>query len=66
VPQPFGPTMPTSCPGREMTEGSTKDLNPASLIWLRRNLEKVRRYNAGHSNRTIKAQATPNEESSAP
>src|SRR6266568_4295655 len=37
LPQPFGPTMPTSCPGVAMVTGSTNDLNPASLISVRRN-----------------------------
>ena len=32
LPQPFGPTMPTSCPGVPIAVGSTNDLNPASLI----------------------------------
>src|SRR6476620_1590473 len=36
LPQPLGPTMPTSCPGVAMVVGSTNDLNPASLIWVRR------------------------------
>jgi len=35
-PQPFGPTIPTSCPGTLMDVGSTNDLNPESLIWVRR------------------------------
>src|SRR6266850_7368630 len=38
LPQPFGPTTPTSCPGTFTTVGSTKDLNPASLIWVSRTL----------------------------
>src|SRR5437764_674874 len=37
LPQPLGPTMPTSCPGVAMVTGSTNDLNPASLISVRRN-----------------------------
>src|SRR5205085_12078514 len=37
LPQPLGPTMPTSCPGVPMEVGSTNDLKPASLMWLRRN-----------------------------
>src|SRR5260370_16224098 len=37
LPQPFGPTMPTSCPGVAMVTGSTNDLKPASLISVRRN-----------------------------
>ena len=32
LPQPFGPTTPTSCPGTCIEVGSTKDLKPASLI----------------------------------
>jgi hypothetical protein len=34
LPQPFGPTMPTSWPGSDMVVGSTKVLNPANLICL--------------------------------
>jgi hypothetical protein len=36
LPQPLGPTMPTSWPGVAMVVGSTNDLNPASLICVRR------------------------------
>jgi hypothetical protein len=36
LPQPFGPTMPTICPGRGTWVGSTNDLKPASLRWVRR------------------------------
>src|SRR5690348_10802820 len=36
LPQPLGPTMPTSCPGVAIDVGSTKDLNPESLICVRR------------------------------
>src|SRR5215210_4919665 len=32
LPQPLGPTTPTSCPGSGMWVGSTNDLKPASLI----------------------------------
>jgi hypothetical protein len=32
LPQPLGPTMPTRFPGTTRVVGSTKDLNPASLI----------------------------------
>ena len=32
LPQPLGPTMPTRLLGMGMVVGSTKDLNPASLI----------------------------------
>src|SRR3954471_17861012 len=31
LPQPLGPTTPTSCPGTAMEVGSTKDLKPDSL-----------------------------------
>src|SRR5215813_10548860 len=37
LPQPLGPTMPTSCPGVAIEAGSTNDLKPASLISVRRN-----------------------------
>src|SRR5579864_3670762 len=36
LPQPFGPTMPTSCPGVAIDVGSTNDLKPESLICVRR------------------------------
>jgi len=36
LPQPFGPTIPTSWPGVAIAVGSTNDLNPESLIWVRR------------------------------
>src|SRR5450830_1334946 len=36
LPQPFGPTTPTSCPGSMKVVGSTKDLKPDNLIELRR------------------------------
>jgi hypothetical protein len=32
LPQPLGPTTPTSCPGSWKWVGSTKDLKPESLI----------------------------------
>src|SRR6478672_228378 len=36
LPQPLGPTMPTSWPGVAIDVGSTNDLKPASLICVRR------------------------------
>src|SRR5947208_7141320 len=36
LPQPLGPTIPTSWPGVAIAVGSTNDLNPESLIWVRR------------------------------
>src|SRR5450830_334816 len=36
LPQPLGPTTPTSCPGSMKLVGSTKDLKPDNLIELRR------------------------------
>src|SRR5664279_3944256 len=36
LPQPLGPTMPTSWPGVAIVVGSTNDLNPESLICVRR------------------------------
>src|ERR1700682_802421 len=36
LPQPLGPTTPTSWPGTWIEVGSTKDLNPASFISVRR------------------------------
>ena len=41
LPHPFGPTTPTSCPGREIVVGSTKDLKPASLSFVRRMKENA-------------------------
>ena len=36
LPQPLGPITATSWLGTWMVVGSIKDLNPASLIWVRR------------------------------
>ena len=36
LPQPFGPTTPTSWPGTAMVVGSTKDLKPESLTEVSR------------------------------
>src|SRR5882672_8016802 len=36
LPQPFGPTTPTSWPGTWIEVGSTKDLKPDSFICVRR------------------------------
>ena len=36
LPQPLGPTTPTSCPGNRKLVGSAKDLNPDNLMELRR------------------------------
>src|SRR5688572_28145160 len=36
LPQPFGPTTPTSWPGTWIAVGSTKDLKPESFICVRR------------------------------
>jgi hypothetical protein len=36
LPQPLGPTTPTSCPGNKKLVGSAKDLKPDNLIELRR------------------------------
>lgn len=36
LPQPFGPTTPTSCPGTWKLVGSTKDLKPESLMEVNR------------------------------
>src|SRR6478736_3332922 len=36
LPQPLGPTMPTSWPGVPIDVGSTNDLKPESLICVRR------------------------------
>src|SRR5512143_331467 len=36
LPQPLGPTTPVRLEGKSIWVGSTKDLNPASLILLRR------------------------------
>src|SRR5436305_13762287 len=47
LPQPLGPTMPTSCPGVAIVAGSTNDLNPASLISVRRNSKVFWKRNGG-------------------
>jgi hypothetical protein len=36
LPQPLGPTTPTSCPGNWNVVGSANDLKPESLIELSR------------------------------
>lgn len=36
LPQPFGPTTPTSCPGSMKLVGSANDLKPESLMEVRR------------------------------
>jgi len=36
LPQPLGPTTPTSCPGTAMVVGSTKDLKPESFTEISR------------------------------
>ena len=36
LPQPFGPTTPTSCPGSMNWVGSANDLKPESLMEFRR------------------------------
>jgi hypothetical protein len=38
LPQPLGPTTPTKSLGSIIVVGSTKDLNPAILIFFRRML----------------------------
>jgi hypothetical protein len=44
LPQPFGPTTPTSWPGSTKLVGSANDLKPESLMELRRT-ENPRRRN---------------------
>ena len=39
LPQPLGPTMPTSCPGTATVVASTNDLNPASFMDVRRTMK---------------------------
>src|ERR1700682_3079491 len=41
LPQPLGPTTPTSCPGTEMVVGSTKDLKPESFTEISRKWEPL-------------------------
>jgi len=36
LPQPLGPTTPTSCPGSINVVGSAKDLKPEILIEVKR------------------------------
>ena len=46
LPQPFGPTTPTSCPGSMNWVGSANDLKPESLMEFRRTAEKQARRQA--------------------
>ncbi len=41
LPQPFGPTTPTSWPGTWKLVGSTKDLNPDNLMEVKRTLSTI-------------------------
>src|SRR5919112_5946822 len=41
LPQPLGPTTPTSCPGTWKLVGSTKDLNPDNLMEDSRTLVRL-------------------------
>src|SRR3954447_6319273 len=47
LPQPLGPTMPTSWPGVPIVVGSTNDLKPESLICVRRKGDLRRGYGRG-------------------
>src|SRR5258708_37781731 len=47
LPQPFGPTTPTSWPGTWKWVGSTKDLKPASFIEVRRTAISLIERNSG-------------------
>src|SRR5688500_8758446 len=47
LPQPLGPTTPTSWPGTGIRVGSTNDLKPARLICVRRNFFCCKVYNPG-------------------
>src|SRR5471030_1310790 len=47
LPQPFGPTTPTSWPGTWKWVGSTKDLKPASFIEVRRTAISLIEKNSG-------------------
>src|SRR6185503_19936411 len=52
LPQPLGPTMPTSWPGVAITVGSTNDLKPESLICVRRKGDlRLRCFEAGSARR---------------
>src|SRR5476651_2411999 len=48
LPQPFGPTTPTSWPGTWKWVGSTKDLKPASFIEVRRTAISLIEKNSGN------------------
>src|SRR5690606_23257832 len=62
LPQPLGPTTPTSWLGVGMEVGSTNDLKPASLIWVKRTgrnqLDMVRFEQARASGGTTRHRAT--------
>ena len=47
LPQPFGPTTPTSWPGSRKLVGSAKDLKPESLMELRRTARQEKHRYAG-------------------
>src|SRR5690606_24284917 len=47
LPQPLGPTMPTRLLGKLIIVGSTKDLNPTSLILLSRMLDPEKTCSLG-------------------
>src|SRR5690349_9348614 len=51
LPQPFGPTIPTSLPGVAIVVGSTNDLKPASLIWVRRKADPGEEAGVGRRRR---------------
>jgi hypothetical protein len=54
LPQPLGPTTPTSWPGSRKFVGSTKDLKPDNLIELRRTADLVS-FQRNPPSRTIKS-----------
>ena len=41
LPQPFGPTTPVKLLGKVTVVGSTKDLKPAILSFVKRNLDRT-------------------------
>src|SRR5437016_13790601 len=52
LPQPLGPTTPVRLLGKVIWGGSTKDLKPASLIWVSR-IAPVFRLLGGHEAREV-------------
>src|SRR5258708_905621 len=70
LPQPFGPTTPTSWPGTWKCVGSTNDLKPASLIDVRRTaislIEKRKLEWTAHVSRAVRKRCGTTREARDP